>query len=431
MAISEEFNIAIVSDLHLSEGRDPRTKKFNRNEDFFFDDKFDRFLSYLENEAKRRGRKWKLIIAGDMVDFLQVTRRPENSEFELRESEKEYGLGTSPEKTIWKMKVMMDGHWIFFEALGRFISKGNMCTIITGNHDIEWSVSEVQAAFREEIKKYLPKGTQKRIVSSRLEFCPWFYYEPGLIWVEHGHQYDGMNSFDYFLYPYLPNSRELMLPGGSFFVRYLFNKVEQKDPSADNIKPMSAYLKKYVLKLIISTGVIDHAIYFWNILKKTRRFQPGELLPLAQKNEEGIKREAMRFGIDLEKLQEIKGKWEPCFLYNKDLLSNIEKFFTYKTGDIYRMMAFLIAFTLGVRYVVFGHTHEADLWALLRDGKAEYANAATWTKIFSNNPGDRLLHEEQESVFVQILKDEDNRVELLKWKEELGRGERVNLFAEP
>jgi hypothetical protein len=91
-------------------------------------------------------------------------------------------------------------------------------------------------------------------------------------------------------------------------------------------------------------------------------------------------------------------------------------------------MASLIREQLGVRYVAFGHTHEADLLSLSHDAGSEYANSGTWTKIFSNNPAERLLHEEQESVFIRILKDEGDKLELMKWRDELGRGERVNLF---
>ena len=425
-----QLNIVIVSDLHLSEGRDPRTKRFNRNEDFFFDANFDRFLSHLESETEHRNRNWRLIIAGDMVDFLQVTRVPDNSEFELRESEKEYGLGTSPEKTIWKMKIMMDGHWLFFRALGRFISRGNNCTIITGNHDIEWTVPEVRKAFSEEMKNYLPKGTRNanKVVSSQIEFYPWFYYEPGLVWVEHGHQYDGMNSFDHLLLPYLPNSNELMLPSGSLFVRYLFNKVEQRDPFADNIKPISAYLRKYLFKVLFSWKFMGRAGYFWKILKKIRKFGSEELVYLRQKNEEGIKIEAKRFGINVEKLGVIRSRWVACLLYNKGRWRNILSFFTYRPGETHQRIASLIRQQLGVRYVVFGHTHEADLCSLSSDAEAEYVNSGTWTKIFSSDPAETLLREEQECVFAQILKDEDNKLELMKWKNELGRGERVNLF---
>lgn len=430
VAKPDEFNIAIVSDLHLSEGRDPHTKKFNRNEDFFFDDMFDRFLSHLEGETEGRGRKWRLIIAGDMVDFLQVTRLPDDSEFELRESEKQYGLGASPDKTVWKMKVVMEGHWIFFRALGRFIGNGNKCTLVIGNHDIEWSFPDVQKAFRQEMKNYLPKGTRDatKVVSTQIEFCPWFYYEPGLIWVEHGHQYDGMNSFDNLLFPYLPSSNEAILPSGSFFIRYLFNKVEHKDSFADNIKPTSAYIKSYWLKLLCSRNVLKHLKYFFKILWKVKGFTNGELEGSRKKNQTLIRTEAKRFGIDVEKLNVIKSSWTPCFLHNKGKSSNLLSFFTYNIGDKYHRVASVINKQLGVRYVVFGHTHEADLLSLPYGIRAEYANSGTWTRIFSTNPAEKLLHEEQESVFVQILKDEGNKIELMKWRDDLRESERVKLF---
>jgi UDP-2,3-diacylglucosamine pyrophosphatase LpxH len=431
MSRTDEFNIVIISDLHLSEGRHPVTKKFNLNEDFFFDEEFDRFLVYLEGESQRRGKKWRLIIAGDMVDFLQITRKPESLEFELKRSEKKYGLGTRPDRTIWKMKAMMDGHWIFFKGLGRFISAGNKCTIVTGNHDIEWTVLQVQMAFRAEMmERHLPKEVtnKEEVVASQIEFCPWFYSEPGLIWVEHGNQYDGINSFDYFLFPYLPNSKELMLPSGSFFVRYLFNKVEQIDPFADNIKPMSLFLKKYWFKLLLSWSVLKHLGYFLSILGKIKKFRAEEIAFLSQKNEEEIESQARRFGIEIENLRAIRRHWAPSFIYNMGKLRNIMKFIWYNTADIYEKKASMIHKQLGVRYVVFGHTHEVDLSVMNSSGKAEYSNSGTWTKIFSNSPAERLLHEEHESIFIQILKDDANKLELLKWRDDIGLGERVKLF---
>jgi UDP-2,3-diacylglucosamine pyrophosphatase LpxH len=269
---------------------------------------------------------------------------------------------------------------------------------------------------------------KKHMVCEQIEFCPWFYHEPGLLWVEHGHQYDGMNSFDYFLHPYLPRSSELMLPAGSFFVRYLFNKVEQKHPFADNIKPTSAYVRKYWLSLLASPRILEHVRYFWEIIRKSNTFDTWKLKPLEKANRESVKAEALRFGIDQDRLEKLQRFWVPSFLYNESKAGNLWRFVTYSPGDVYRRTAKRIADSLGVRYVIFGHTHEADLCSLPRPDFAEYANAGTWTKIFCNSPADRLLKEEQESVFVQILKDEENRLELLKWKEELGCGERVPLF---
>ena len=285
-------------------------------------------------------------------------------------------------------------------------------------------------AFREEMKKYLPDDVIKKeeVVSSQIEFCPWFYYEPGLIWVEHGNQYDGINSFDYFLFPYLPNSKELMLPSGSFFVRYLFNKVEQIDPFADNIRPLSRYLREYLLKLLFSRGVLRHLSYFLKIFGKIKKFGNEEMTDLSQKNDAQIESEAKRFGIEIENLKAIKSHWVPSFLYNKGWIGNIIKFFRFETEGIYRKKALMVQKQLDVRYVVFGHTHEVDLHLLNPGEKSEYSNSGTWTKIFSSKATERLLHEEHESIFVQILKDDANKLELLKWRDDIGLGERVKLF---
>ena len=61
----QQYNLLLVSDLHLSEGLRPRTKRYSPKEDFFFDHQFARFLSY--HQSSRR-QKWHLIIAGDCLD---------------------------------------------------------------------------------------------------------------------------------------------------------------------------------------------------------------------------------------------------------------------------------------------------------------------------------------------------------------------------
>jgi len=130
-----------------------------------------------------------------------------------------------------------------------------------------------------------------------------------------------MNSFDYLLYPHLPHSKELLLPGGSFFVQ-----VEQKDPFADNIKPISAYLRKYWLRLLCSPHVMRHALYFLEVLRKIRRLGSAEAVELALKNEEGIRKEADRFGIGMRQLDTIKRLWVPSFFYNTSRLENMKEY---------------------------------------------------------------------------------------------------------
>jgi hypothetical protein len=84
-----------------------------------------------------------------------------------------------------------------------------------------------------------------------------------------------------------------------------------------------------------------------------------------------------------------------------------------------------------VKHLVFGHTHEADFRPLgLEDQAAEGINSGTWTKVFAENYEERLLKDENELVFVEIdtLRP---KMELLRWRDDLGKGERVRLFKAP
>ncbi len=68
-------NLLIVSDLHLSEGFRLEEGKWSPNEDFLADKAFADFLCF--HEAHRQnGIPWKLIIAGDGFDFLQILSLP-------------------------------------------------------------------------------------------------------------------------------------------------------------------------------------------------------------------------------------------------------------------------------------------------------------------------------------------------------------------
>jgi UDP-2,3-diacylglucosamine pyrophosphatase LpxH len=431
-----EYNLIVVSDLHLSEGRSQETKRYSQNEDFFFDESFCRFLRYLDKEGKTHQKKWKLIIAGDMIDFLQVTSLPEPGEvdFDISEREKRFGLGTEAVKTVWKLKRIMDGHWRFFQGLANFLNKGHRVIIIPGNHDIESAYEEVQSTFKNEIPKYLTDPPEARSLEGNLEFLPWFYYEPELIFVEHGHQYDPLNSFDFFLCPFRTYNGKttIDLPSGSFFVRYFFNMIEKVDPFADNIKPMTRYIcwaMRHRFSNLVFRGVLwNYGKLFLEVLKKRKLLNEQEKEQLSQKQKDLLRLEAKRFALSEDKLNSIKSLWNPSSISNDSFFKVLSKFFSYEKVSPYLGKAKKIREILGIRNIVFGHTHDPDLRGLPtdRDRIGEYVNSGTWTIVFSEE--ERLLREEKEFVYVQILKRPKPKTDLLKWKDELGQGERVNLF---
>lgn len=271
-------NYLFVSDLHLSEGLNPTTGKFSRNEDFFYDTEFAQFLVYhvkLAQEAESGDpydKPWKLCINGDIFDFLQVTSLPSiehpiftKYNIELTPNKRSYGLGTSEPETVWKMKQIVDGHPIFFRALGWFLAhEGYELIMMKGNHDVEIFWPKVMAAIRHLIDEQYRMWHTEMVqgvspdtlltfdeslpavlenLDKRIVFPPWFYYEPELFYVEHGNQYDPANSYRNIFWPTIPGQDDMVeLPSGSFLVRYFFNKVEHLHPFADNIRPLARYV---------------------------------------------------------------------------------------------------------------------------------------------------------------------------------------------
>jgi UDP-2,3-diacylglucosamine pyrophosphatase LpxH len=274
---AQDYNLLLVSDLHLSEGIRLNTNKYSQKEDFFFDREFTRFLGYYQDLRPRDGRKWHLIILGDCFDLLQLT------------SVDGATLDCSEEEAISKLDTVARGHAEFFEALAGFVANGNLLTIVKGNHDVELHyprvrqalVQQLQDAYKRKLAAQtgpqpVPRTTD--VIRDSVRFSDWFYYEKNLLWAEHGNQYDETNAFKFFLSPLLPKSSdwpdarrdEIDLPWGSFFVRYLFNSIEQTEPFADNMKPTTKFifwlLKKHpitALRFAVKEGGL--------MLRKVRR----------------------------------------------------------------------------------------------------------------------------------------------------------------
>ena len=239
----------IVSDLHLSLGRDPQTGRLSRTEDFLFASEFCALLKHHTEADEWRDVDWTLAVNGDFMDFLQVTEAPDPPG-SLR-ADPEYGLKTGPRESAWKVRRIVRGHEHLFEKLVEFLELHRLI-VISGNHDTEFNYPEVQGAFIEALAETAKVDAGR--LRDRIEFRPWLYFD-GDLYIEHGHQYDHLNSFRNALDTRLPSHRrlpaedrdDLELPLGSLFVRYLFNRVEAVSPIADNIKPPTRFLSWFLL----------------------------------------------------------------------------------------------------------------------------------------------------------------------------------------
>lgn len=439
-----KYQLIIISDLHLSEGWNPKTKKLSRNEDFFFDLNFQRFLQHLSNRTERGGYSFKLVINGDFVDFLQFTSTPDGDSIDgepITKREREIGFGTTTKKTLWKLKVLMNGHWIFFSALKEFIFRGNEVIIVPGNHDIEWTIPEVQSTFVERLSEDVSED-KKAAFRSRIRFVPWFYFDPNLsVFVEHGSQYDELNSFDYFLCPYRRDGT-MDLPAGSFFVRYLFNRVERYYPFADNMKPMSKFiwwaLRQPKTWFSNPPRIIQFVRFFQDTIAKAGSIDKEWGDELQNRQAQVLRDLSNTSGLRVQQVDELKKLWVPSAIHHCSKSELPRRFLSNSklNRSYYWKRAIAVREIVGTRYVVFGHTHEADIRALPERSNnkiSEYVNSGTWTKFFAGNYEEALLKCENEFVYVHLRYHEGKKdvvMELLRWNDSIRDGERVRLFEE-
>ncbi len=148
-------------------------------------------------QRPRAGKPWRLVIAGDFVDFvgMSVPLPEAGLSTEPNEDEREHGLGSAVDHTLAKLERVAEHHAVVFEALARFLTAGNAAVIVRGNHDVDFHWPEVQAAFRKVIARH------DAAASEQIEFSDWFYYEEGVAFIEHGHQYDDFCSYENVLHP--------------------------------------------------------------------------------------------------------------------------------------------------------------------------------------------------------------------------------------
>ncbi len=249
-ATADAPELIVLSDLHLGEGLGGEPPRYSAMEDFFFDEPFARLLAHLRWEHLTAPERLVLVLNGDIFDFLTVTRVPEEAEaarrgFKISRAERQLGLNAAPAKSVFKLDCILDGHPVFFAALAQFIAAGHRVELLAGNHDLELHFPEVRARLLERLAS-LPGAPTRAELETRLRFHPWFYLEPGRVYVEHGNQYEASNSVSHPRYPVLRRrGREPVLdyPLGSLFVRYFYNPVHRINPYTPKVISFEQYIE--------------------------------------------------------------------------------------------------------------------------------------------------------------------------------------------
>jgi len=218
-------NILVVSDLHFGEELLPGASLERRNAVELGARAFREFLRY-HAVRRRDGRPWRLVIAGDLFDFMSVVIPSLPDRPARTADERRFGLGRGAVTGVERMRLICEAHRPLLVELGRFAAAGHRIDIVVGNHDIELLVPEVAS---ELLRQIAAAGADERALA-RIQVVPWFVYIPGVAWIEHGHVYDEGCSFEFNLAPMDPKDGWLIYNADYAAIRYLASSVPDLDP---------------------------------------------------------------------------------------------------------------------------------------------------------------------------------------------------------
>jgi len=209
-----EHDLAVVTDVHLHTRTPPEVAEA-----------LVRLFSRLGASASR----CRIVLGGDFFDFSLVSGAPPAAEagFGVTRRERRFGLDATGEKTAWKLDRILGEHPTVLPALAGFTARGHQIVFVPGNHDEELLLPELQ----EHIRRLVSRAGGD---PAGIRFVPWFYHEPGRIFVEHGHFYDPDNAPPSPLRPCpLPPGSRAILPLGALVTRYLLSVIRGYDARGD------------------------------------------------------------------------------------------------------------------------------------------------------------------------------------------------------
>ncbi len=456
-------DIFVISDLHLAAGTN-QTGNCKGTENFFADQSFARFIDHLISINKADPAL--LIINGDLVDFLRIDNIPktdrdilkwkailktigiEKTESELRDSisKKEliYGLKTDDYKSVWKLYICATGHRDVFSSLAKWLLSGHKLIIVKGNHDLEWYWEPVRAYMNilmvdnmALFKNELENAVQYNIFASGLTYIDDSFIIDVKIYVEHGHRYENFTAVDGDAV--LNGSKELNLPFGSFFNRYLINKVELAYPYIDNVRPSENILPILIRERFpLALKMLFHYVPFALLIIPKRQYRHALKYLLHFLLIAAIPIALSVFMVIKLLTAEKHGSSDTNFFVQQ--LLNILKglaplILSYFLSRLYAMLKLSPPGSLfknareifsrpalqNIQVVTFGHTHDPEQTVVPLQNK-KYYNTGTWIPVFETDAAD--IRPDKTYTFLHLIFQQDGNVAsttLRRWNDDAMR----------
>jgi UDP-2,3-diacylglucosamine pyrophosphatase LpxH len=380
------LTIIVVSDFHMTVGADPLTGAADRHESFVHDAAFARFLANARDRAAGAGRSCRLLILGDLFDFLRVAddqgaflERPANSE----------------RAALAKLERIAAGHPLAFQALGAFAAAGGAIDIVAGNHDVELTRPAVQTRLRALIAA---DDDAARLIRVH----PWIVYLPGVLYAEHGQQYHGLNSFATLLPPNAGSFRDRIDPPlGSFLETYRLNLQQTVERiTAGGARPRALWRHPEVAPRLAGAQLRFAGVVVRDLVRRSSRRQAARR---AAYRRQALPVRAAEIGLRPETLGAIDRLAEAAArgMAGRIVLSlstaprlrrrmaaalDPTPYMARAAQAIHRV---LDADDADVPFYVFGHTHCPDQRSLIAgDELPHYLNAGSWAVASHAAPPD-------------------------------------------
>lgn len=454
--------IFVISDLHVAAGKS-KDGRYAGTENFYFDDALSRWLNYCHEQVASGPAI--LIINGDFIDFIRIDdfpvypaeftewremlqklgieRTTEELQASISKKEKEYGLKTDDYKSVWKLQKAVSGHPIIFDALAAWLDRGHELWIVKGNHDLEW--------YWPQVRNYLKLVLSERVrdvhssyagspsedwVLDHLRFFDHSLLIDGVIYLEHGHRYDKFSNV--VGKAVWGKGTELNIPFGSFFNRYLLNRIELSYPFLDNVRPSQNILpllirERFPLALQFLFYHIPFLIriipknYYAYMLQRVVPVLLAVVLPAI------LVFYSVSQYVDPAKIQ-LK---VPSFLLSGALnlmglvlsyfLARIVAFLQLKEPhDLSEAAQKLFDQNPALRMVLFGHTHHPTQF---RNREKWFFNTGTWITVVENSTA--AILPDKTFVFLHIpgtARRSDTTPYLQRWNDDAQRAESLVLI---
>ncbi len=299
-------SLLVFSDVHLgSDIHDGAVNKARRSLEV------DRDLVLLlahYRAQKPPADRWRIVIAGDFIDFIGISIGPAAGglETELNEEELAHGVGSASDHARLKLARVAERHADVFEGLAAFVADGHTLSIVHGNHDIEFHWDAVKDDFRAVLAAHAARlGLDEDGVAfaARIEFNPWFFYRDGVAYIEHGHQYDPFCATQNIMSPISPSDRRRVARGFcDTLIRFVVRPTRGMKEHGHEHVGMAFYLA-FGMQLGIS-GMVKLGVAFVNAVREMFRLRRGHLSDAAKalrvEHEERVAKlaAATRLGLD-------------------------------------------------------------------------------------------------------------------------------------